>query len=73
MTLTCHTVVVFCSAVQECDTWRRKPWPGLPSLPQVHGEATDGWLAQETAEGFGEELAATLLCVERKHFDLPQR
>lgn len=73
MTLTSHTVVVFCSTVQERDTWRRKPRPGLATLLQVHGEATDGRLAQETAEGSGEELAATLLCVERKHSDLPQR
>lgn len=70
--LTDRFLVVFGSAIQERDTWRGRPRPGLAALLQVHGEATEGRLAQETAEVFGEELAAALLCAERKHPDLPQ-
>ena len=66
-------LVVLGSTFQECDTWRGRLRPGLTALPQVHGEAAEGWLAEETAEVFSQELAATLLCVERKHSDLPQR
>lgn len=64
--------VVLGSTFQECDTWRGRLRPGLTRLPQVHGEAAEGWLAEETAEVFSQELAATLLCVERKHSNLSQ-
>lgn len=60
------------STIQECDTRRGGPWLGLAALLQVHGEAGEGRLAEETAEGSGEELAAALLCAERNHADLPQ-
>lgn len=61
------------STVQECDARRGRPCHGLPTRLQIHGETPEGRLAQETAEGFGEELAAALLCAERKHSDPAQR
>ena len=70
--LTNSSLVVFGSAIQECDTWRGRLQPGVTTLPQVHGEASEGRLAQETAEVFSEELAAALLCAERNNSDLPQ-
>lgn len=60
------------STVQECDTRRGGPRLGLAALLQVHGEAGEGRLAEETAEGSGEELAAALLCAEGNHADLSQ-
>lgn len=69
------TSPVWClgSSIQERDPWRGRPRPGLAALLQVHGEAAEGRMAQETTEVSGEELAAALLCTEREHTDLPQR
>lgn len=61
------------STVKECDARRGEPWLRFPALLQVHGEAPEGWLAEETAAGFSQELASALLCAERKHPDPTQR
>lgn len=60
------------SPIQECVSWGRTR-TRLATFLQVHGEATEGRLAEEAAEVFSEELAAALLCAERKHSDLSQR
>lgn len=73
MTFSDSVLAVFGRAVQERGNWRGKPREGLPTLLQVHGEAAEGRLAQEAAEGSGEELAAALLRAERKHAHVPQR
>lgn len=63
------TLFVLDSPIQECVSWGRTR-TRLATFLQVHGEATEGRLAEEAAEVFSEELAAALLCAERKHADL---
>lgn len=60
------------SSLQECNPGGQCAGLRVPSVPQVHGEAAQVGMAEETAAVSGEKLAAAILRAEGEQPDVPQ-